>query len=468
MWRSVQLPKCPVDSRGDTPGRGAGVSLAARRGGAAGRGRGGAECIWLPAPAAPPAPPSGDIRAAGVWGSCHVTGKSLGGNPRCPRAVKQKGKKENWQSAAFAAAKCDKLGGLGGGAARAAAGKTEVAAAKEIYSPRPARRRTRPNQASMGSRLHPAPTRIATPVCGACLSWPGLGISEEDRAARRGNPASLCLLPRALPGQGLRVRIWQRPAGWPRRLGLVLPLSQREVCWPFVTPVGSELLRVQVAARCSGDSLYSRIQPTVPCSSCRELERQLLGGESPPGAAWSGWSSVLCSSACPFWSRALHAYGHVDLAEPPGLFPDCAAPVQRGGMSQRQQNLGGGGPGQLSFPGGLADTQRAAVSEKYAWSRRSSACLGGWLQFRASASPYPQVRLSLSAGVVPHPATWPFRKAAVLSKEGAQLLLRPLCFQFSLPLIFPRKATLVNSFRAAFWENQCLSPLDQSPNVPDY
>lgn len=108
---------------------------------------------------------------------------------------------------------------------------------------------------------------------------------------------------------------------------------------------------MEVAARCWGDSLYSRIQTTVPCSSCRELEWQLLGGESPPGTAWSGWSWVLCCSACPFWSRALHAYGHVDLAEPPGLFPDCAAPVQRGRMSQEQQNLGGGGPGQLSFPG---------------------------------------------------------------------------------------------------------------------
>lgn len=36
-------------------------------------------------------------------------------------------------------------------------------------------------------------------------------------------------------------------------------------------------------------------------------------------------------------------------------------------------------------------------------------------------SPYPTVRQSLSARVVPHPATWPLRKAVVLSKEGAQL-----------------------------------------------
>ena len=178
---------------------------------------------------------------------------------------------------------------------------------------------------------------------------------------------------------------------------------------------------------------------------------------------------MLCPSACLFWSRALHAYGHVDLAEPPGLFPDCAAPVQRGRMSQQQQNLGGGGPGQLSFPGRActpSNVQQCQSSMRGAGGRPPS--LGADSSLRASASPYPQVRLSLSAGVVPHPATWPFRKAVVLSKEGAQLLLRPLCFQFSLPLIFPRKAALVNSPRAAFWENQCLGLLDHSPNVPDY
>lgn len=60
--------------------------------------------------------------------------------------------------------------------------------------------------------------------------------------------------------------------------------------------------------------------------------------------------------------------------------------------------------------------------------------------------PHPTVRLSLSARVVPHPATWPLRKAVVLSKEGVQLILSLLCFQFSLPLIFPWKASLVKHF----------------------
>lgn len=48
---------------------------------------------------------------------------------------------------------------------------------------------------------------------------------------------------------------------------------------------------------------------------------------------------------------------------------------------------------------------------------------GSGLQRCAGAcpSPYPTVRQSLSARVVPHPATWPLRKAVVLSKEGAQL-----------------------------------------------
>lgn len=88
---------------------------------------------------------------------------------------------------------------------------------------------------------------------------------------------------------------------------------------------------------------------------------------------------------------------------------------------------------------------------------------GGLLQFRASAGPCPPVRLPLSAGVVPHPATWPFRKAVVLSKEGAQLLLRPLCFQFSLlPISFPWKAALVECLRVASGEKHCLkSPLDR-------
>ena len=75
------------------------------------------------------------------------------------------------------------------------------------------------------------------------------------------------------------MRIWQRPTGWPGRLGLGFAAVPEG---SLLTPVGSELLRVEVAARCWGDSLFSRIQPTVPCSSCRELERQLLGGESPP------------------------------------------------------------------------------------------------------------------------------------------------------------------------------------------
>lgn len=43
----------------------------------------------------------------------------------------------------------------------------------------------------------------------------------------------------------------------------------------------------------------------------------------------------------------------------------------------------------------------------------------------------------------------------VLSKEGAQLSWRRLCFQFSVPLIFPGKAGLVKCLEAAFWENAC-------------
>ena len=123
---------------------------------------------------------------------------------------------------------------------------------------------------------------------------------------------------------------------------------------------------------------------------------------------------------------------------------------------------GSGGPRPLSFRGTAC--RLSAASEKYGCGSGSSACLWGEgvgeLQFKASAGPYPRVRLPLSAGVVPHPATWPFRKAVVLSKEGAQLLLRPLCFQFSLPLIFfPWKAALVKCLRATFWENHCLRVL---------
>lgn len=96
------------------------------------------------------------------------------------------------------------------------------------------------------------------------------------------------------------------------------------------------------------------------------------------------------------------------------------------------------------------------------------------LQCRRSArpcpSPYLTGRQSLSARVVPHPATWPLRKAVVLSKEGAQLSWRRLCFQFSVPLIFPGKAGLVKCLKAAFWENACSlkSLLDHSPNSPGY
>lgn len=93
------------------------------------------------------------------------------------------------------------------------------------------------------------------------------------------------------------------------------------------------------------------------------------------------------------------------------------------------------------------------------------------LQCGAVCRPLPQPlphRQSLPALVLSHPATWPLRKAVVLSKEGAQLSLRPLCFQFCLPLIFPWKAGLVKCMRAAFWENHCSfkSPLDHSLNWP--
>lgn len=83
----------------------------------------------------------------------------------------------------------------------------------------------------------------------------------------------------------------------------------------------------------------------------------------------------------------------------------------------------------------------------------------GGCSLERSAGPCPSnyltVRRSLSAGVVPHPATWPLRKAVVLSKEGAQLFETSFFFQFSLPLIFPWKAGLVKCLRAAFWENHC-------------
>ena len=143
-------------------------------------------------------------------------------------------------------------------------------------------------------------------------------------------------------------------------------------------------------------------------------------------------------------------------------------------MSQRQQTLGGGGPGQLSFPGrACRHSECSSVREvcmeqevvRLPWGGGD-----GWgdssLEHLQAPTPKSDCLCQPGSSHILPPGL--SGKPVVLSKEGAQLLLRPLCFQFSLPLIFPRKATLVNSLRAAFWENRFLSLLDHSPNVPDY
>ena len=127
----------------------------------------------------------------------------------------------------------------------------------------------------------PRPELRPQPAAHACLDL-DLGFLKRIARPEEVTPRPCAVCHGLSRDKGCECEFGSDPRAGPVDLALVLPLSQREVCWPFVTPVGSELLRVEVAARCWGDSLYSRIQPTVPCSSCRELERQLLGGESPP------------------------------------------------------------------------------------------------------------------------------------------------------------------------------------------
>lgn len=182
---------------------------------------------------------------------------------------------------------------------------------------------------------------------------------------------------------------------------------------------------------------------------------------------------MLCSSACPFWSRALHAYGHVDLAEAPGLFPDCSTGPEGWDVAAAANPRGRGTRSALLSREGLQTLRVQQCQRSMHGAGGRPPALGGgdgWgdssLEHLQAPTPKSDCLCQPGSSHILPPGL--SGKPVVLSKEGAQLLLRPLCFQFSLPLIFPRKATLVNSLRAAFWENRFLSLLDHSPSVPDY
>lgn len=176
-----------------------------------------------------------------------------------------------------------------------------------------------------------------------------------------------------LRDKGLRVRIWQRPAGMAPSTWPGFAAVPEEVCWPFVTPVGSELLRCRWPPDVRVTACIPRIQPTVPCSSCRELERQLLG-EVAPRSRLVGWSSVLCSSACPFesGSACLRPRRPCRTAWP--LF-QTVQHRSRGWDVAAAAKSRGRGPGQLSLSGRACRPQRAAC-QKYAWSRSRPPALG--------------------------------------------------------------------------------------------
>lgn len=79
------------------------------------------------------------------------------------------------------------------------------------------------------------------------------------------------------------------------------------------------------------------------------------------------WSWVLCSFSCLslFLSQALHAFGHVDLAEPLWLLGRlCKPSPPPGGVSRRQPNRAGvGDSASLPVQGQLAETLRVKCKE---------------------------------------------------------------------------------------------------------
>lgn len=155
--------------------------------------------------------------------------------PDPPPAVKQKGKKRTGSLQTSQRAKCSELGARGGGAVTAAARRSAaaVAAAAGLITPPagPASERAsawprRPWGASS------APHR-SRPTARA---GPDLDLGLRKRIARPGQvtAASPCRLPSGSAGPGLRVRNWQRLAGWPRLAGVgfaaVLEGSLLAVC----------------------------------------------------------------------------------------------------------------------------------------------------------------------------------------------------------------------------------------------
>ncbi|XP_045861663.1 tumor necrosis factor alpha-induced protein 3 isoform X2 [Meles meles] len=185
-----QLPKCPGDSRGDTRGRGSGVSRA---------GRGGAPLAsstpcasralcapWRPAT-------RGSRRRAGH----HVTGKSPGGNPRSPPAVKQKGKKRTGSLQSSQRAKCSELGARGGGAVTAAAGRSAAAVAEggsgHHSHPRPGQRASAKPRRPWGA----SSARPRTPP--AARACPDLDLGLRKRNARPGQVLQSTMAEQLLP-----------------------------------------------------------------------------------------------------------------------------------------------------------------------------------------------------------------------------------------------------------------------------
>lgn len=237
-----QLPKCPGDSRGDTRGRGSGVSRAGRGGAPLASSTPGASralCApWRPAT-------RGSRRRAGH----HVTGKSPGGNPRSPPAVKQKGKKRTGSLQSSQRAKCSELGARGGGAVTAAAGRSAAAVAeggsRRHPHPRPGQRASAEPRRPWGA----SSARPRTPP--AARACPDLDLGLRKRNARPGQvtAASRCRLPRLGGVGGCGCVIGSDSQAGPVYLAWVWhQRSWRGVCWPLVPTVGFEMLGVEVAA----------------------------------------------------------------------------------------------------------------------------------------------------------------------------------------------------------------------------
>lgn len=146
---------------------------------------------------------------------------------------------------------------------------------------------------------------------------------------------------------------------------------------------------------------------------------------------------MLCYFGCPFWNSALHAHSHVDLAEALWFLPRLCRTSPTGMSVAGAAKVGGrGGSAVSKRPQGSFHILRAlcrewvkaqcpsfpvaTVYEKYACRSVSLACLlrvhfKSDVQVSApSASPHSDNLCQ--SGVVPHPATWPLRKAVVLRK----------------------------------------------------